>query len=424
MSPIRKDVVWTFVTQIVTMISAFVVTKLVSNLFSIEEFGVYNVVRRSASVLSFVMLAGMGITLPRYLAMYRSQGNSRREISLQQVAVAYVVAVTLIILVPGLLFAGKLSSLLTGGDDRLLYFLMFAYAFGLAVSSLLFAYYRGVKDFKRYAVSQIVLQLLLISGVVLANGGSVRLLFLLWAVAGVLVAVWFLVRETIKSRAVLFHHFHVVSFRHEVHTAVPYSIPRLIGDFLLFSFSAFPVVYLSNVMTMTDVAYFSVGLTITNMVTPLFSFLGVVLLPYVSGAIAAGTFAKTAKHIRQLSWLYLLLSTVLTVLFCLLMSLVIKVFFSSQYLAAQELCCYMMLSVVPHSLYLLYRNPIDAASAIPYNMLILALSFAVLVALFLQSSQLQDYAIAYVVASAVQGLLSLIAWLWLKRQLNSGSHAA
>ena len=55
MSPIRKDVVWTFVTQIVTMISAFVVTKLVSNLFSIEEFGVYNVVRRSASVLSFVM---------------------------------------------------------------------------------------------------------------------------------------------------------------------------------------------------------------------------------------------------------------------------------------------------------------------------------------------------------------------------------
>jgi hypothetical protein len=57
-------------------------------------------------------------------------------------------------------------------------------------------------------------------------------------------------------------------------------------------------------------------------------------------------------------------------------------------------------------------------------MLILALSFAVLVVLFLQSSQLQDYAIAYVVASAVQGLLSLIAWLWLKRQLNSGSHAA
>jgi O-antigen/teichoic acid export membrane protein len=98
------------------------------------------------------MLAGMGITLPRYFAMYRSQGNYRREISLQQVAVAYVVAVTLFILVPGLSFAGKLSSLLTGGDDRLLYFLMFAYAFGLAVSSLLFAYYRGVKDFKRYAV--------------------------------------------------------------------------------------------------------------------------------------------------------------------------------------------------------------------------------------------------------------------------------
>ena len=56
-SKMSKDVIWTFTIQMTIMICAFVVTKILSNRLSVDDFGQYNLIKRSVQVLSFVMLA-------------------------------------------------------------------------------------------------------------------------------------------------------------------------------------------------------------------------------------------------------------------------------------------------------------------------------------------------------------------------------
>ena len=81
-SSFRKDVLWTLITQMLVMLSAFGITKTACNILTVDEFGLYNVVRRSVSVISFVMLSGMGVTLPRYLAIYQGAHQYRKMVDL------------------------------------------------------------------------------------------------------------------------------------------------------------------------------------------------------------------------------------------------------------------------------------------------------------------------------------------------------
>ncbi len=76
----------------------------------------------------------------------------------------------------------------------------------------------------------------------------------------------------------------------------------------------------------------------------------------------------------------------------------------------------MILSILPQSLYLLYRNPIDAVSVIPYNTIILGICFALMVILFFVSKTLTELAWAYIAVSLLQGVLSYITWSVLCRK--------
>ena len=409
-SSFKKDVLWTLSTQILVLVIAFGITKGASNILSINEFGQYNVIRRSVSVLSFVMLAGMGITLPRYLAIYQGKQQYRRMIDLTTCSLIFVCTISIIVLLIGQFCPEFLIQIITGSSDYELYWLAFAYAFGMSISTLLIAYYRGINDFKNYSITQVSFQLLLFISLFIIPQQNVKNIFFSWFLATTIFTILYFIIENHKNKFIIFKASRVKQFGPMMRTIAVYSTPRLVGDFFLFSFSAFPVIYLSHKSSMEDVAFFSVGLTIVNMAAPLFSFLGVVLLPYVSSAISNGKFNEAKSLIRRLTWGYIILAIVVTIVFCFFMPLAIKIFFSPDYIISKNISCILMLSLLPQSMYLLYRNPIDAASTIPYNTIILGISCALLFFLFSISSSLIDFSYSFVAASTLQGLLSLIVW--------------
>lgn len=418
-SSFRKDVLWTLITQMLVMLSAFGITKTACNILTVDEFGLYNVVRRSVSVISFVMLSGMGITLPRYLAIYQGAHQYRKMVDLTCCSLFFVGVICVILATFALLFSEVFIENVTGNSDSTLYWLAMAFAFSTSISALLIAYYRGVNDFKNYSIAQVSFQLLLLLSLLFIPRHNVNAVFLLWSLTTFSFTVLYFIYENHRNRNIIFRAYRSCYFWDMMKTIAVYSTPRLIGDFLLFSFSAFPVLYLSQVMSMTDVAYYSVGLTIINMVTPFFSFLGVVLLPYVSGAMSNGRFSEAQRLIRRLSVWYISLAAVLTVLFGLFLPVLIKLFFSPDYVVCKDIAMILLLSVLPQSMYLLYRNPIDAVSTIPYNTIILLVSCIVLIVLFSFSSSLSDYSYSFVLASFVQGGLSILVWLLLNKK-NKG----
>ena len=187
------------------------------------------------------------------------------------------------------------------------------------------------------------------------------------------------------------------------------------ADFFLFSLAAFPLIYISNTQGLQSTAYYSVGITFVTMVTPVFSFMGIILLPYVSECIAKHEHRTADRFVRHLALLYLGASLLAIAVLYLFMDFLTSLLFTDSYLVTADITRIMILSILPQAIYLLYRNPIDAVSVIPYNTIILGICLAGMVAGFALSTTLTQFAWAYLIISCLQGLLSFLTWQVIKK---------
>ena len=410
-----QDVVWTFALQIGVMVCAFAITKLLASRLSIDDFGQYNVIKRSVQVLSFVMLAGVGIALPRYIPLYRNSTPPRRIVPLLVASLVYILGVSLVVLVVCLLFSTQMQDIVIGqtGNGCLL-LIALGYAFTLAMAQFVFAYYRGTGNFKWYNGTQLAVQLAIVVPLVLLPVLTVKTVFVSWLVITALLVVLCLVKEGRGRWGEVSdgtpHFTRQSSLYDSLKTIVKYSSGRLVADFFLFSLSAFPLIYISQAMGLQATAYYAVGITFVTMVTPVFSFIGIILLPYVSACIAKGEMQRADKVITRLLLLYVGAALLITVVLYIFTDFMTALLFARNYVAAGDLTRIMILAILPQALYLLYRNPIDAVAVVPYNTVILGISLAAMVGSFVWASTLTQYAWAYLTVSLLQGLLSWLTW--------------
>ena len=154
------------------------------------------------------------------------------------------------------------------------------------------------------------------------------------------------------------------------------------------------------------------------MVTPLYSFMGIILLPYISEGIAKHELKLANRFVGKLALIYISSAILITAILYVFISFLTWLFFSESYLVTTSLSRIMIVSILPQAMYLLYRNPIDAVSVIPYNTIILGLCLTVMVVLFSLAQTLIEFAWAYVAVSFIQGILSWIAWIVLNKRSN------
>ena len=413
-SKMSKDVIWTFTIQMTIMICAFVVTKILSNRLSVDDFGQYNLIKRSVQVLSFVMLAGVGIALPRYIPLYQ-KGEQKKSITpLLLAAFIYILIVSLLVCVICGFFSEKMQVIILGenGNNSLL-LIAIAYAFTLAMAQYSFAYYRGTGDFKWYNGAQLAIQLAIIAPLVFLPFLTTTSVFLSWLFITAVIVLFYLTRELLTHKI---PPLTLYSIKTELNTIIKYSSGRLVADFFLFSLSAFPLIYISNALDLQQTAYYSVGITFVTMVTPLYSFMGIILLPYISESVANHQLQKANQFVNKLALVYLLSSVAISAFIYIFINYFTSFFFSDNYLITTDLSRIMILAILPQAIYLLFRNPIDAISAIPYNTLILGVSLLVMILAFTHSHTIYEYAWAYFLVSLFQGTLSWLTWLHLKRK--------
>lgn len=405
-----SDYFLTFIGQIGVMVCLLVTNKIISYTSTVEDFGVYNLVRRNSAVLCFIMLGGTGIALPRYLSMYVKQGLYFSAKNYLLSILAYMLLASFLTAVIGLALFPWLGEMLVGTYSVTFYMVLFAYSFGTALSSLVFAYYRGQNKFGIYNGGQLFIHLLLIVPLFMLKYISFSQLFLIWAVMYFVATLAVYIFEGKKYKWVIHRKTSLVYLKPCFYDIAAYSAPRLVGDSFLFLISAFPLLYISLSLGMTSVSHFSVGLSLLTMATPLFSVLGIILLPYVSSSLVQGKMVEASKFVGKLSVIYLLVALSITAIFILSMPFLIKVFFAEKYLVAMPLAQILILSLLPESMYLLYRNPIDAVSKVPYNTYIMFVSLLALIVSFLFCSDLQSYAWAYFCVATFRGLASLLVW--------------
>ena len=98
-----KDLLVTFGGQIIVMLLSFVLNKIISNQYSVSDFGVYNLIKRFASVVTFVMLMAMGIAIPKYIAEAKAKKSKKLMQSYMinglKIILIMFVAITLVLVI-------------------------------------------------------------------------------------------------------------------------------------------------------------------------------------------------------------------------------------------------------------------------------------------------------------------------------------
>lgn len=291
-----------------------------------------------------------------------------------------------------------------------------AYAFILAMAQYVFAYYRGIGKFLWYNATQLTMQLAIIIPLVLLPILTISNVFGSWLVITVLLVVFLMGRELWR----FLHQDGSVTLWSNLNThlvtIIKYSSGRLIADFFQFSLAAFPLIYISNSLGLQATAYFSVGITFVTMITPLFSFLGIILLPYISQAITRHEMEAADRLITRLSLLYSLAAIVFIAILWLFTEFLTTLLFASSYVVTIHLTRIMIIAILPQAAYMLFRNTIDAVSVIPYNALILGICLLCMIISFMLSTTPVQFAWAYVVVSILQGFLSWITWTIIRKK--------
>lgn len=413
-SRMGHDVVWTFSMQLLIMICSFAINKLLANRLSMDDFGQYNVIKRSVQVLSFIMLAGVGITLPRYIPLFRNSNPPQRIAPLMSVASIYIIGVSLVVFFFCICFYPLVGDIIIGESNNLkLLIVALTYAFILTVSQYVFAYYRGIGDFKWYNGTQLAMQLLIVTPLIALPLLSVERVFIAWLLISILIVICLISRELRGKRLSLTLQSSLFK------TLIKYSAGRLIADFFQYSLAAFPLIYISNIQGLKTTAYFSVGIFFVTMVTPIFSFMGIILLPYVSKVLARNKMAIANRLVNHLAIIYIGASLLFISFIYIFTEPLTSLLFSSDYIETKHQTRIMILSILPQALYMLYRNTIDAVSVIPYNAIFLGGCLGGMIIGFMLSSTLTHYAWAYLAVSTLQGILAWGVWTILCRNIKN-----
>lgn len=418
---LTRELVFTVIVQIVIMIVNFIVYKAASNLMPVDSFGIFNVARRSATLVAFVLLNGLGISIPRFLSIYRQTRNLVLEKNLLVAGTFLALVTSLFLLFCSIAFPEYLSRIFLGSESSTsAVFPVSLHSIGILVFTFVSAYLRGINKIKNFNLMQLGFQLIVLVLLFTAGKDPITLLGcwgLSWMVIAAIIFLLTYYHEPIVSIPL-----NLELLKKELGILMRYGLPRVAGEFALFGFFSVPLLILSSRNDLKTAAILSVSIAFFQLVTAIFGFAGYVLLPYVSIGFSKGRMREIVLNLRKMQWLYLMGSLLSTFLLIIFTKFLIRLFFSPSFFDAISATHIISVGILPYSFYLLYRNPIDAVSVFPWNTLFLSIAFIILVVLSVLACDLKGFALAFLVASYILGISSLVAWKILSKNIINKSY--
>ena len=411
-----KDLMITLLGQVVVMAVTFLLNKVISNQYSVHDFGTYNLIKRAVSIVSFVMLMAMGIAIPKYVSEADELKNNDLKESYMFSSLFLILSAFVFLTLPILLFKNFVSQFILGSSNYVQYILPIClYALSAGLVTYVYSFYRGVNNFMKYNIIGLNLQILTLFTVFIVKNNLLRLHYT-WSLVLCIYAIFEIIR-LFKA-----YHFKLNNFKYKLRTVKPlfeYGFPRVPGDFVLFAFNLAPIIIVNNKFGSVQVAYFSAALSINALLTPLFSLVGTILLPFVSKSMVNKGIADMKKKIYMLGIIYIFVSLLAIIMIYIFGEHLLVILFNQNYIKSIEIVKISILSVLPNAFYLLLRSPLDGISKFPYNTFCLGISFIVYIILLMISPNIQIVAFSAVITYSLLGILSLFCWKYaLKKSGN------
>ena len=371
--PIR-EYAGTFAAEFTVLACQIIVYKFAARFLGTFGFSEYAIARRTISLLQPVLMLGIAVGLPRYVAMAEGNEDDPQACrffgaAAQCMLLAVGVATVSLSVRPqwfAYLFFGHREY------GHLVPPLALILA-GLSAHSLVYSYLRG-----RMAISKAnILNLLNLGFVpvfvfIFLHHSAVEVL---WALGSgwMGVALFALCFTPVRSAS--------CDVRVESRELLAYGLPRVPGDFALMGLLAFPALLAAHSAGIERAGFVAFGVSITNMVAAMFAPVGIILLPKMSRNLGLRNFGEIRKEVALIGWSTAGLSLALVAIAEVCAEPVIRLYLGANFLPAIVPVRIVLLAAVPLALYYALRSAIDAFHRKAINAINLGITFVVFILL-------------------------------------------
>jgi O-antigen/teichoic acid export membrane protein len=344
----------TFATEFLVVLAQIALYKLAANWLGQTGFSEYALVRRVIALLQPMAMLGMGVGLPRYLALAEGRGDADRSAQYLWATVLCVGGFTAALSIPFMIWRGWFSFLFFGdAQHQPLMAPLVLMLVGMSLHAIVYAFFRGKLAVGWANALQVINLCLLPLGLMVRfhqNAAN-----FLWYLG--------LAWTTVAGIALVF-----TPLRHgwknplkESRELLSYGLQRVPGDFALIALLALPAIFAAHLGGIHQAGLVAFGLAIVNMIGSVFSPVGIVLLPKISRAIGNGDFRYVHREIVLVSRLTLALSSVFLVLIEILGGRLIRIYLGPSFADARGIVAILAIGALPLSYYYALRSVIDAS---------------------------------------------------------------
>jgi O-antigen/teichoic acid export membrane protein len=354
----KKDLIITCISYAFSFLCGIIVYRLAAKGFGPMGFGEYALARRAVSFMQPVLLMGLGVGLPRYIAISTvKRDEGRSQASYIVAGYGSVLLFSLLILavanlVPGLL--GRAVFGKPGYEDHVRIIALLSESY--IVGSLVFAYYRGNGKFLAANVITALTQ-----GVVPLTAflffSTVRATLVVTALGIFAVALVFslpVIREVLTN-------LKEIEWVNPLKDLLRYGLARVPGDISMAGFLALPAFLTSNLFGVKEAGYVAFGLSMVSVIGSVFQPIGLITLPKMSSILSEGRHDEARVIMQKIIAYTALISIGITIALYLSAGYIVHYWLGPQFDEATGIARVAMLAAVPNALFIALRSSIDAA---------------------------------------------------------------
>ena len=373
--PIFKDIFTTFTAEIIVLAGFIFFYRLIAKTFGPVGVGEYSLIRKTASLFQPLLILGLGIGIPRYVAMSRDM-DERASYIRAALFVSMLLTVAFLVLVN--LFRYPFVRLIFGNYDYIKLILPFSFfLLGLVLHVMVYAYLRGRMFVKTFNFLQIVnLALVPIFILIFFKNLHIETVVTFIGITTFLVALvffLFFIREffgPVKRR----------QFGGLLKEMLGYSILRIPSTFGLmgiFSLSPILAIHFSSIQ---NVGYLSVSQSLLTGICGMTAPLGIILLPRVSRLIKDGVQETIKENLDLLIAAIVQCSVFMFFQLLIFSDVIIKYWLGPDFFDAVPVMRVVLVSTVFYAFYIAIRDILDASKFRPINTINIFISFGIFLA--------------------------------------------
>ncbi len=369
MRPTFKDISQTFIAETIVLVGFIIIYRLIAKNFGPEGVGEYSLIRRVISFVLPLLILGLRIGLPRYIAMSKDR---RQRVSYIKAGFLVVAVFTLFSLLVINLFRTYFAKTFFGNvayTDLVLPFSFFL--MGLILHILVYFYFQGRLFVRTFNFLQIInLSLVPIVILIFFRNITISKLIILVGSSTLIIAFLFSL-SFIKD---LFAPIKKLQFKNSFKELFRYSLPRVPGDFALAALFSLGPIFAAHLAPIQEVGYLCVSQSLLIGMCGMIAPLGIVLLPRVSLLIAQGEQGRIKENLR-----FFIAAILQCFIFICIQSLIftdaiIKYWLGLEFSGAIPVMRIALISTIFYTFYIAMRSILDATKVKPLNTINISIS--------------------------------------------------